>query len=119
MPAKPFAFPKSRRLTGSAEFEQVRKKGRVQQGRLLVLRAVAGEDKGFRAGFITSRAIGHAVVRNRVRRRLREIVRKHQSEIVEGVWIVTIARMSAAKARYAELEAEWLRLAGRASILAA
>ncbi|HWY40018.1 MAG TPA: ribonuclease P protein component [Chthoniobacterales bacterium] len=119
MPAKPFAFPKSRRLTRSPEFEQVRKKGRVQRGHLLVLSAVAGEGKGFRAGFITSRAIGRAVVRNRVRRRLREIVRKHQNEILDGVWIVTIARMSAAKAPYAELEAEWLRLAGRASILAA
>lgn len=84
-----------------------------------MLTAVAGGDEGFRAGFITSRAIGRAVVRNRVRRRLREIVRKHQNEILDGVWIVTIARMSAANASYAELEAEWLRLAGRASILAA
>jgi ribonuclease P protein component len=119
VPEKPLAFPKSRRLTRSAEFERVRKKGRVHRGRLLVLSAVPGEDKGFRAGFITSRAIGRAVARNRVRRRLREIVRKHQSKILDGVWIVTIARMPAANAPYAELEAEWLRLAGRASILAA
>ena len=72
-----------------------------------------------RAGFVTSRAIGPAVVRNRVRRRFREIVRKHQNEILDGVWIVTIARRSAANATYQELEGEWLRLAGRASILAA
>jgi ribonuclease P protein component len=73
----------------------------------------------FRNGFITSRAIGRAVARNRVRRRLREIVRKHQHEIVPGVWIVTIARAHAVAASYRELEGEWLRLAGRASILAA
>ena len=57
-------------------------------------------------------------MRNRVRRRLREIVRKNQREIADGVWIVTIARVSAAGASYRELEAEWLRLAKRASILA-
>ena len=73
----------------------------------------------FRAGFVTSRAVGSAVTRNRVRRRLREIVRKHQREILKGKWIVTIARASAAKASYEQLEAEWLRLAKRASILAA
>jgi ribonuclease P protein component len=50
---------------------------------------------------------------------LREIVRKHQHEIAEPVWIVTIARATAARVTYRELEAEWLRLAGRASILAA
>ena len=72
----------------------------------------------FRAGFITSRAVGRASVRNRVRRRLREIVRKHQPEIINGIWMVTIARASAARASYEQLEAEWLRLAERASILA-
>ena len=72
-----------------------------------------------RAGFVTSRTIGRAVVRNRIRRRLREIVRKHQHATTDGTWIVTIARSSAAAASYAELEGEWLRLARRASILSA
>ena len=73
----------------------------------------------FRAGFVTSRAVGSAVARNRVRRRLREIVRKRQHDIQDGAWIVTIARSSAARASRGELEAEWLRLAKRASILSA
>jgi len=71
-----------------------------------------------KAGFVTSRRVGGAVVRNRVRRRLREIVRLHQHEIRRGILIVTIAHGAAAGARYSELEAEWLRLAKRASILA-
>jgi len=54
-----------------------------------------------------------------IRRRLREIVRKHQRDILDGKWIVTIARASAANVSYEQLEAEWLRLAKRASILAA
>jgi ribonuclease P protein component len=118
MPAKSFPFPKSRRLTRASEFEHVKQNGRVQRGRLLMLGVAAGEDELFRAGFITSRAIGRAVARNRVRRRLREIVRKHQHEIFAGLWVVTIARTHSASASFHELEAEWLRLAGRASILA-
>jgi ribonuclease P protein component len=119
MSAKCLTFPKSRRLTQSAEFERVKKNGQVYRGQLVVLSiAPANDATRFRAGFVTSRALGPAVVRNRIRRRLREIVRKHQREIVDGTWIVTIARASAARASYQQLEVEWLRLANRASILA-
>ena len=120
MPAKQFTFPKGRRLTKSAEFAQVKQNGQAERGRLLLLGVLAVNNaEPSRAGFITSRAVGSAVTRNRVRRRLREIVRKHQREILNGKWIVTIARASAAKASYEQLEGEWLRLAKRASILAA
>ena len=117
---KLFTFPKTRRLTRPAEFEKVKTDGRVYRGQLVVLSVLSVNDADrFRAGLITSRAVGRAVVRNRVRRRLREIVRKHQRDLINGVWIVTIARASAARASYEQLEGEWLRLAERASILAA
>jgi ribonuclease P protein component len=54
------------------------------------------------------------VVRNRVRRRLREIVRRHQHDLRQDLWIVLIAKRDAS---YRVLEDEWLRLARRASIL--
>ena len=72
----------------------------------------------FRGGFITSKRVGGAVVRNRIRRRLREIVRLHQRQLRQDLWLVTIARSGAARASYQELRDEWLRLAKRASILA-
>ena len=113
-------FPKTRRLTQRSEFEKVKRNGRVERGRLLMLSVLLVDDANrFRAGFITSRAIGRAVARNRVRRRLREIVRKHQNQIRSGIWLVIIARTPAASATHSQLEGEWLRLAGRASILAA
>jgi ribonuclease P protein component len=119
MPARSLKFPKSRRLLKPAEFEQVRKNGRVERGRFMLLSVLAVHDRQLRAGFVTSRAVGPAVKRNRVRRRLREIVRKHQHELIAQNWIVTIARASAAAASYEQLEAEWLRLAKRTSILGA
>ena len=85
----------------------------------MVLGALAARSSGAsRIGFVTSRRVGGAVVRNKVRRRLREIVRKHQQDLRDDFWIVLIARRSATKASYRALEDEWLRLAKRASILA-
>ncbi len=85
----------------------------------MVVAVLAVQSSGAsRIGFVTSRRLGSAVVRNRVRRRLREIVRKHQHHLRENFWIVLVARGDAAKASYPLLEDEWLRLAKRASILA-
>ena len=113
---RPLAFTKSKRLTRPAEFKRVREQGKIARGDLMSL-AFLHEGNGMRAGFITARAVGSAVMRNRVRRRLREIVRKHQREVAPGVWLVTIARPRAARATYEALEHEWLRLARRTSIL--
>ena len=112
------SFPKAKRLTRPAEFDRVRREGRTIRGNLISIGVLPGADKTFRAGFITSRKVGGAVERNRVRRQLREIIRNHQHEIVDLAWIVTIASPRAARATYGALEAEWLRLATRASILA-
>jgi len=113
-----FSFSKARRLTRASEFERVKRDGLVQRGKLLTLSVTTVDNSGqCRAGFITSRRLGGAVVRNRVRRRLREIVRKHQHDLRQDIWIVLIARRDAAGASYRALEDEWLHLARRASIL--
>jgi ribonuclease P protein component len=117
-PAGSFSFPKGRRLTKASEYERVKRDGFTRRGKLLMLNVVAVENSGpCRVGFITSRRIGGAVVRNRIRRRLREIVRHYQHDLREGFWIVLVARRDAANASYHALEHEWLRLARRASIL--
>jgi ribonuclease P protein component len=113
-----FSFSKARRLTRASEYERVKRDGLVRRGKLLTLSATAVENSGVcRVGFVTSRRLGSAVVRNRVRRRLREIVRRHQHDLRQGFWIVLIAKRDAANASYRTLEDEWLRLARRASIL--
>ena len=111
-------FPKTRRLTHRSEYERVKRNGITQRGKLLMLNAMPMDNSGpWRAGFVTSSRLGGAVFRNRVRRRLREIVRRHQHELRQGVWFVIVARYEAATASYSALEDEWLRLARRASIL--
>ena len=118
-------FPKAARLTRATEFRRVKDHGRSWGGRFLVLgvlfdaRPAASGDSRARIGFITSRRVGGAVERNRVRRRLREIVRQHRPLLRAGCWLVVIARHTAARAPAEELAADWLRLARRASILSA
>jgi ribonuclease P protein component len=110
---------KAKRLTLPAEFARVKGQGATQRGRLLVVGALrVKEERSFRAGFVTPKHIGDAVVRNRVRRRLRNIVRTGQARLNAGVWLVVVARPYAVNATYAQLKDEWLRLAERASILA-
>ena len=111
-------FPKARRLSLTAEFNRVRTQGKSIRGHLLIIGFLKTENEAFRAGFITSKRIGGAVVRNRVRRRLRDIVRTEQTRLRPGFWFVLIARPAAARATFQELKDEWLRLAERASILA-
>ena len=113
-----FRFPAVRRLKVSREFERVRKEGRAVRGGLLILSVLPVDgEKRFRVGLITSRRVGEAVARNRVRRRLREIVRRNQQALKGGIWFVVIARRSAAQTDSARLEVEWLHLAQRAGIL--
>jgi ribonuclease P protein component len=112
------SFPKTRRLTRDSDFERVKREGQTNRGKLIFLGALAVKGSGVpRAGLVVSRQLGNAVVRNRVRRQLREIVRMHQHDLRDDIWIVLIARRSAASAGYSALEDEWLRLAKRASIL--
>ena len=113
-----FRLPGGRRLKLSREFDRVRKEGSTVRGRLLTLGILPVEaEKSFRLGLITSRRVGGAVVRNQIRRRLREIVRRHQHALTCGVWFVVIARPAAAGANSGALEKEWLRLAGRAGLV--
>jgi ribonuclease P protein component len=115
---KRLRFPKSRRLTRDSEFRRVRTEGKTMRGDMLTIGFLKGVEPNAiaRAGFITSKRVGNAVVRNRTRRRLREIFRTHQHEIRDGIWIVTIASARAARETFRALEDEWLRLARRASI---
>ena len=113
------SFSKGRRLTRASEFERVKQVGYAQRGKLVMLGVLAVENSGAcRVGFVTTRRLGSAAIRNRVRRRMREIVRRHQNDLREDHWMVLVARPDAAHASYHALEDEWLRLAKRASILA-
>ena len=63
-----------------------------------------------RFGISVKKALGGAVVRNRIRRRIREILRRNRTEIPTGWDIVIHPRSSVARAEFTSLEAELVRL---------
>jgi ribonuclease P protein component len=71
---------------------------------------VAGASRTSRFGISVKKALGGAVVRNRIRRRIREILRRNRTEIPWGWDIVIHPRRSVAQAPFALLQAELVRL---------
>ncbi|MDF1826313.1 MAG: ribonuclease P protein component [Verrucomicrobiales bacterium] len=112
-------FPRTRRITRRADFQRVRKHGKSVNGRFLVLGYLSEESIGpSKLGLITTKRLGNAVVRNRVRRRLRGIMQRIGDRFLPGHWLVLIARNAAATATSEQLEKEWKWLMHRASLMA-
>lgn len=111
-------LPKPRRMSRSGEFRSVREKGESYRGRLLVLGVLADERiRSVRCGFITTKRLGGAVVRTRMRRRMRALVQEWGDQIRPGRYLVLIARQAAVEAEPDALRKEWKWLLQRAKLL--
>jgi ribonuclease P protein component len=112
-----------RRLSRSADFEAVYRRGRSASSRHLVVYAFARDPSSGasepRVGLTVSRKVGGAVERNRVKRLLREAAARVTPGLAVDVDLVIVARPGLAEALSSErldwLEAEVRELAGRAS----
>ncbi len=104
------------RLQRRKDFDAVFEKGQLLANRFLVLRSLPNQLPHNRYGFITSKRLGKAVVRNRVRRRLREGV--HNLPARAGWDVVISARAPAAQADFHKLKAAVATLFVRAGIFA-
>lgn len=96
-------------LKNNYEFRRVYHKGESGVSPLLVLYAKRNRAKRNRLGVTVSVKIGGAVVRNRARRRLRELFRLSQPQMKQGYDIVLVARSRTATAPYRELEFAYRR----------
>lgn len=105
------------RLRRARDFQSVYARGRSWSNQLLAVRVLpAGPDES-RFGFAVGKRVGNAVVRNRVKRRLREAVRSLRPA---GGWdVVVIARPAAATAGFAELYGALGALLRRAQVVTA
>jgi ribonuclease P protein component len=102
-------LPAESRMRRRADFAVAVRRGsragrRLLTGHLLV--RGGDEDQPPRVGFVVSRAVGKAVVRNKVRRRLRAIVRGYLPSLPGGSLLVVRTHPQAATARQADLAAE-------------
>ncbi|RMG48732.1 MAG: ribonuclease P protein component [Acidobacteria bacterium] len=106
-------FPPAARLRKRREFLAVYERGVRVPGPLLVLFVVPRREGGARLGITTTRRLGSAVVRNRLRRLVREVFRRHRHRMPSWDLVVNV-RAEAREAGYREIETEWQRLVKRA-----
>ncbi|MEX0750507.1 MAG: ribonuclease P protein component [Dehalococcoidia bacterium] len=106
---------RDQRLRRRKDFAAVYRTGRAQGNRLLVVRIHPNEGDITRFGFVAGKVVGGAVVRNRVKRRLREAARK--LDVKPGLDIIIGARKAAADADSHELNRALASLLARGGAL--
>ncbi len=74
-----------------------------------MLFVLKGKDE-FKVGVVASKKIGKAVLRNRAKRRLREIVRLSQHEIPKNIWVVLVARQKILSGEFESMRKLFVRL---------
>lgn len=112
-----FCFPASSRLLKHAAFDRVYKEGaRIFSGNMTVffrLREPGEGPANPRVGFTVSRAMGGAVVRNRIKRRLRAAVRQHLAGLRTSADVVINPKRTTAAAAFTQLTIEVQRAFGQ------
>lgn len=112
---------KEYRLTRREDFNKVYRHGKSaanHQFVVYVLNRYSGQTgDGFRLGISVSKKVGNAVVRNRLRRRIKEIVRLNREKLVSRKDFILIVRKPAAEMEYAEMEKSILHVLKRADLL--
>lgn len=110
-------LPKPYRLTRSHDFVRVRRFGKSSGSQLVALYVLPNRSPSTRVGFSASKRVGKAIHRNRVKRLLREAVRRQLPCLRHGQDLVFVARPSAAQASFAEVNQAVLSVLQRSRAL--
>ena len=108
-------LPRARRVRKRADYLAIQGAGRRFSGDhyMLFARRAEGEPGPARLGVTVSRKVGGAVLRNKVKRWVRESCRRMQRDLPTGMDLVVVARPSAARSGYGPTAAELANLARR------
>ena len=101
----------------NGDFRRIYRKGRSAVSGGVVVYCLPNKQGKSRLGLTVSTKVGKAVVRNRTRRRIREVYRLNEEKFQPGWDIVVVARTRAVEAPFEKLTASYLTLAKKAGIL--
>lgn len=109
---------RSHRLKKNEQFQAVFQQGKSAANKQFVVYLAAQEEQGaFRAGISVSKKIGNAVIRNRVKRLIREAVARLETVIPSGLDLVIIARQGVETMSLQEIEQSLLHVLKRAKVI--
>lgn len=103
-------FPKSARLRKRPEFLKLSRAGRKQQSANFVVISKPNDRTETRLGITVSGKVGNSVVRNRIKRQVREFFRRQRAELAPGRDLLVIARSGAAQLPAQAIRAELERV---------
>lgn len=112
-----FSFKKENRIKSNNAFQIVYKTGRSVVDSMSVMYVLANDEKNIKIGFAVGKKMGNAVVRNRVKRLMREVFRHRRSELKDSIHIIWVARKKLIAADIYTYDRIFMRLAKRAGIL--
>ena len=114
---KRFTLPKTGKLCQNKNFQAVYKSGKSYANKNLVVYVLPNQSVKRRVGFAAGKRLGTAVMRNRLKRLLREAYRHHQEKIITGVDLVLVARQPLVNAGLDKATKAFLDICTRAKIL--
>lgn len=99
---------KKYRINTKKEYDYIYKKGKRIQAKYIIVFAIPNNLEYSRFGFVTSKKVGNAVIRNRAKRQSRAIIQKNLNNIKTGYDYVIIARYNIKEAVFAMMEKDLL-----------
>ena len=114
---KKFALPKSTRLGSNRDFQKVYQDGRSLAGRYLVLYWRKNETDQVMVGFAAGKKLGSAVIRNRLKRIMREAWRLHPEKRPAGYDLILVARKSLVWKTFFEAEKGLMEVLQRSNLI--
>ena len=107
---------KINRLKKRYQFNYVYKSGEHYSSEHLVLYVSPSKTKSIKVGFAVTRKVGHAVVRNKIRRRLREIVKIQLPNLKQNYNIIVVAKENVSEASFDKLNLEFNKVLNKANL---
>ena len=104
-------------LKKNSDFRRLYSKGKSAVNPYVVVYSRRNREKVNRLGYTVSTKLGHAVVRNRCRRRLREVYRLEKPQLKTGYDIILVARSRTATAPWPELQKQFRRLCRKVDLM--
>jgi ribonuclease P protein component len=111
-----FSFPKEQHLRRSKDIRWLMTSGRKYISPSMILYAAQVKDEPLKAGFVVSKRLGQATLRNRIKRLMREAFRTQKNLFEKGSWLVFVARSGVKDWNYSGLSEEMVRFSTKTKV---